>query len=152
MAPTAPGFPATTDTGFRNITFSHNYVFGPNLFNEVDFGFHITHVNLAQQEAFNFSDVGISVPPFDNTIPEIAFNGTFTLGGNGQGLLLDQGAYTLHDSLSYTLGRHSLRFGGGFTRYQNDLTDFQLPCGSNIPELPRFPARAEWHPERHGYQ
>ncbi len=136
--PTAPGFPATTDTGFRNITFSHNYVFGPNVFNEIDFGFHITHVNLAQREAFKFSDVGINTPAFDNAIPQIVISGALTLGGNGQGLLLDQGAYTLHDSLSYTMGRHSLRFGGGFSRYQNDLTDFHYLAGLYFLSFPDF--------------
>ncbi len=135
---TAPGFPVLTDTKFRNISFSHTYAFGPSLFNEIDFGFHITHVNFAQQEAFKFSDVGISTPAFDNTIPEIVFNGTFTLGGNGQGLLIDQGAYTLNDSLSYTLGRHSLRFGGGFSRYQNDLTGFHYLAGMIFLSFPDF--------------
>ncbi|MBV9302651.1 MAG: TonB-dependent receptor [Acidobacteriaceae bacterium] len=136
--PTAPGFPAITDTKFRNIAFSHSYAFGPTLFNEVDFGFHITHVNLVQQEAFKFSDVGISTPAFDNAIPAIAINGALTLGGNGQGLLLDQGAYALKDSLSYTLGRHSLRFGGGFTRYQNDFTNFHYLAGLYFLSFPDF--------------
>ncbi len=71
---TAPGFPTDQTTGFRNISFSHNYAFSPTLFNEVDFGFHITHVNLAQKEAFNYSDVGISAPSFDNTIPAIEYH------------------------------------------------------------------------------
>ncbi len=136
--PTAPGFPALTDTRFRNISFSHSYAFSPVLFNQLDFGFHITHVNLKQQEAFNFSDVGVNTPAFDNTIPEIVLNGAMTLGGNGQGLLLDQGAYTLNDSLSYTLGRHSLRFGGGVTRYQNDLTDFHYLAGLYFLSFPDF--------------
>jgi len=135
---TTPGFPDQIDTTFRNVSFSHTYVFGPNLFNEVDFGFHITHVNYAQAEAFTYSDVGISTPAVDNAIPEISFNGSITLGGNGQGLINDQGGYTLNDSLSYTLGRHSLRFGGGFTRYQNDFTDFHYLAGMIFLSYPDF--------------
>ncbi len=138
LATTSPGFPAVTSTQFRSISFSHSYSFGPNLFNEADFGFNITHVNLDQKEAFKYSDVGITVPAFDNTIPAIGINGSLALGGNGQGQLLDRTTYTLKDSLSYTLGRHSLRFGGGFTRYLNDITDFHFYGGMLFLSFPDF--------------
>jgi len=136
--PTAPGYPTLQTTGFRNIAFSHTYAFSPTLFNEVNFGFHITHVDLVQKEAFNYSDVGITVPPYDNTIQAIDLFGSVTLGGNGQSLKLDQGAYTLHDTISYSLGRHSLRFGGGFERYQNDILSFNYLAGLVFLSYPDF--------------
>lgn len=68
----------------------------------------------------------------------IGFNGSLALGGNGQGQLLDRSTYNIKDFLSYTLGRHSLRFGGGITRYYNDLTDFHFYGGFLFLSFPDF--------------
>ncbi len=135
---TSPGFPAITSVKFYNLSFSHSYSFGPNLFNEADFAFTLVPLSLDQKEAFNYSDVGITAAPFDNVVPVIGFNGSLALGGNGQGQQLERTTYSVKDVLSYTLGRHSLRFGGGISRYYNDLTDFHYFGGMLFLSFPDF--------------
>ena len=64
------------------------------------------------------------MPSYDDGIPAISLNGSVSLGGNGQSLVNTQNTYILQDSMSWTHGRHIIRFGGGVTRVQNDLEGF----------------------------
>jgi hypothetical protein len=125
-APTAPGFPLTGVTHFRNFSLIHTYLFSNRLLNQAEVAYHRQFTTADQKEAFHFSDIGVNAPAFDNAIPAIIIPGAFTLGGNGQGLQIAQNFYNFQDDLVWTLGRHSLRFGGGFNRGQENFTKFHF--------------------------
>jgi len=125
---TVPGFPQDTPNHFRNFSIINNHIFNPNLLNQAEFGFHRTWVDTAQQEAFQYSDIGATVPSFD-TLPSINFLGGITLGGNGQTVELAQDTWVYQDTVSWTHGKHAFRFGGGVTRVHNDINSFQYLGG-----------------------
>lgn len=134
--PTAPGWPLLNPNRFVNTTLTHTYIFSPALVNEFEIGFYRTWAFTQQSEPVKYSDFGVSVPSYDNGIPEILINGGVTLGGNGQTLLNIQNHYTLQDVLSYTWGRHVFRFGGGIERTQNNQEQFHYIAGMVLLGFP----------------
>lgn len=131
-----PGFPVNLTQNFRNFSLTHNYIFGPNLVNQAEIAFHRILGTFVQGKSFSFSQVGAQVVPFDNTIPAIAINvlGStgLSLGGNGQTVEIAQNFYTFQDSLSWTHGKHSFRFGGGASREQNNQIGFHYLMGEGF--------------------
>ena len=127
--PPAPGWPVLNPNRFVNTTLSHTYVIGPALVNEAQAGYHRQWVYTQQSEPISYSDFGVNAPSYDNNIPEISVNGSLTLGGNGQSLRVAQNHYILQDTLSYTRGRHVLRFGGGIEQSQDNLGSFHYIGG-----------------------
>jgi hypothetical protein len=136
--PTVPGFPLATTNHFRNFSLTHTYLFGNSLLNQAEIAYHRQFTIIDQKEAFHFSDVGINAPAFDNSIPAIDVSGAFALGGNGQGLQDAQNFYAFQDDLVWTRGRHSLRFGGGLNRGQNNFTKFHFLAGLIFLSVPDF--------------
>ncbi len=122
--PTAPGWPLTIPTSYQNATVTYTYIASPTILNELEAGYHRTFAYNNQAEPLKYSDVGINTPPYDNGIPAIDLNGSVTLGGNGQSLKNTQNTYILQDSVSWTRGRHVMRFGGGVTKAENNLENF----------------------------
>jgi hypothetical protein len=122
---TAPGFPLTITNNHRNLTLTHNYVFSSHLLNQAIVGYHRTFAVIDQSKVFSYSDIGATVPSFDNTIPAIVVDWgsptALSLGGNGQGAHIAQNTYTFQDSLSYQAGHHDFRFGAGVTREQENF-------------------------------
>jgi hypothetical protein len=127
--PTAPGWPWLIPTKYWNASISHTYILSPSLLNELDLGYHRTFSFTQQAEPLQYSQLGINAPSYDNGIPEIAISGGLTLGGNGQTLKDTQNTYVLQDSMSWTLGRQTMRFGGGITRSQNNIENFHYIAG-----------------------
>jgi hypothetical protein len=131
---TPPGFPVALTNDFRNFTLTHTYIFSSALVNRVEIGFHRTLGLFQQSKVFSFSQVGATVPSFDNTIPAIGLDfGSSTglsLGGNGQTVHLAQNVYTFQDSLSWNHGRHAFRFGAGVTREQLNEVGFHYLAGA----------------------
>ncbi len=139
---TAPGFPVSVKNNFRNFTLTHSYIFNPSLVNQAVVGFHRTFAVFDQSKVFNYSQVGATVPGFDDTIPEIAIDfpslSGLTLGGNGQTVQIAQNNYNFQDSLSWTYGRHSFRFGGGIAREQLNNIGFHYVGGEIFLSWPDF--------------
>ena len=127
--PTAPGWPVLNPNRFVNTTLSHTYIFSPLLVNEFEVGYHRQWVFTEQSEPVSYSDFGVTAPAYDNNIPEILINGALTLGGNGQTIKVVQNHYILQDTLSYTWGRHILRFGGGIEQSQDNIEQFHYIAG-----------------------
>jgi outer membrane receptor protein involved in Fe transport len=127
--PTAPGWPVLNPNRFVNTTLTYTYIFSPLLVNEFEIGYHRQWAFTEQSEPIKYSDFGVTAPSYDNGIPEILINGALTLGGNGQTLRNTQNHYILQDTLSYTWGRHVLRFGGGIERTQNNYGQFHYLAG-----------------------
>ena len=131
---TPPGFPVALTNDFRNLTATWTYILSSALVNRAEIGFHRTLGLYAQSKVFSFSQIGATVPPFDNTIPAIGLDfGSSTglsLGGNGQTVHLAQNVYTFQDSLSWNHGRHAFRFGGGVSREQLNQVGFHYIAGA----------------------
>jgi len=135
---TLPGAPLTNPQNFRNFSLTHSYLFSTHLINQAEVGFHRTHSGTNQSFPFTYSDIGSTVPSFDNARPVMSVLGGFNVGGNGQSLLLGQDTYVLQDTLSWLHGRHSFRFGGGLTRGQDNMTAYAYGAYSiyyNYPGL-----------------
>ncbi len=117
-----PGFPQTFPFGYRNFSLTHTYIFNPNLLNQAEIAFHRVNQHSTTGVPFLFSDVGATVPGYDNDRPQINFDFPSStgveLGGNGQAVTIAQNTYTIQDSISWVRGRHRLRFGGGVVREQ----------------------------------
>jgi hypothetical protein len=126
---TAPGWPVLNPNRFVNTTLTHSYIFSPRLVNEFEAGYHRQWAFTEQSEPIKYSDFGVTAPAYDNGIPEILINGAMTLGGNGQSLKNVQNHYILQDTLSYTFGRHVLRFGGSIERTQDNQEQFHYIAG-----------------------
>src|SRR6266568_2621080 len=131
---TPPGFPVALNNDFRNFTLTHTYIFSSALVNRAEIGFHRTLGLFAQSKVFSFSQIGATVPSFDDTIPAIGldFGSTtgLSLGGNGQTVHLAQNTYTFQDSVSWNRGRHAFRFGAGTTREQLNEVGFHYIAGA----------------------
>jgi len=136
--PTVPGFPFLIPNSFRNLSVAHVYTFSPTLINQIDFGFHRTDVGNLQQEAFTFSDIGVAAPPIANLFPVIGIVGSMATGGNGQSVRIFQNHYNIQDSLTHVRGRHTLRFGGGYTRTNLSEADFTFFGGLLFLSWPDF--------------
>ena len=125
-ASSIPGFPSQNPQRFRNFSLSHTYILNPHLVNQAQFGFHRTFTRVQQSEPFSYSDIGVVAPSFDNATPVIAVGGGINVGGNGQSVQLAQNTFVGQDTLFWTRGRHSFRFGGSLTRTQDNFTHFTL--------------------------
>ena len=135
---TVPGFPQDAPNHFRNLSILNNHIFTPHVLNQAEFGFHRTWVDTAQQSPFSYSDIGATVPSFDNDIPVISVLNSTSIGGNGQTVELAQDTWVYQDTVSWTRGKHAFRFGGGVTRVHNDIESFQFLGGlifGTFPDL-----------------
>ncbi len=137
-----PGFPLDEPDHFRNFSLINNHIFSPNLLNQAEVGFHRVWVDTAQQEAFQYSDIGVPVPSFD-TLPQINFLNGITTGGNGQTVKLATNTYVYQDTVSWTRGNHAFRFGGGATLAQYNLVALQYLAGIIFGTYPDALARTE---------
>lgn len=138
LATSAPGFPFSTDNQLRNFSLSHTYAFNSKLLNQAEFGFHRIAAPTVQQEVFKWSDVGVKASGAANDFPAVGVNGSLALGGNGQGLAINQNHFTLQDSVTYIRGRQTFRVGGGITRSQVDLSNFHFFGGLLFLSWPDF--------------
>lgn len=138
----APGFPVDLTNNFRNFTLMYTHIFSPALINQVEIGFHRTFSLFDQSKVFSYSQLGATVPPPDNTIPAIVIDfpspSGVSLGGNGQTVRAGQNTYSVQDSLSWSRGRHSLRFGGGIARAQDNQVGFHYLAGEAFLSWPDF--------------
>jgi Carboxypeptidase regulatory-like domain/TonB dependent receptor len=117
-----PGFPSDSKNRPRVLSLAYTYAVNSQLLNELRFGY--THLlgDLAPTSPYSFSDVGIMEGAQNNGLPTISIQGSINMGPSGP-LEFTQNSYAIEDSVSYVRGRHTMRFGGGFTKLQNDLTN-----------------------------
>ena len=120
-----PGFPVDHTDHFRVFSVSHTYSFSPHLLNQARVGFSRALTNLKATSPYKFSDVGITEDPQANDLPAIQILGSINMGV-GYPIQFAQNSYAFQDSLSYVRGRHSMRFGGGITRLQDNLSQFNV--------------------------
>lgn len=104
----------------EGLTFAHNYIFNTNLLNEFRGGFNAQHLSATQ--SFNTNDLltqlGMSAMQPDMQwaeAPLVMINGFVGTGG-GNPMMQRSQIIELLDNLSWTKGRHSLKFGADFKR------------------------------------
>lgn len=119
-----PGSPSKNPQNFRNFSLTHTYLFSNNVVNQAEIGFHRTLAGTDQTFPISYSDIGSSVPAFDDARPVFIIAGGFNIGGDGQTVVLAQNTYVLQDTVSWIRGKHSMRFGGSLTRGQINMSKF----------------------------
>jgi hypothetical protein len=129
-----PGAPVNLTQDFRNFSLTHTYIFTPTLLNEAEVAYHRIFATFAQAiPGFTWSGVGATVIPEDNDIPAIAIDAAgptgLSLGGNGQNVQIAENTFTFQDSVSWTKGKHTFRFGAGVQREQNNQVGFHYLSG-----------------------
>jgi len=129
-----PGAPVNLTQDFRNFSLTHTYIFSPTLVNEAEAAYHRIFATFAQAvPGFTWSSVGASVVPEDNSIPAIAIDAGgstgLSLGGNGQNVQIAENTFTFKDSVSWTHGKHTFRFGAELSREQNNQVGFHYLSG-----------------------
>ncbi|MGH9521529.1 MAG: carboxypeptidase regulatory-like domain-containing protein, partial [Terriglobales bacterium] len=129
-----PGFGGNIEFYNRVLSLSDSHVFSSNLINEARFGYSRIDGPGTPEEPFKNSDFGITNPlcatnPKFCGLATVQVSSMFTVGNYP---LSDQRSttqtYQWGDMVSYTHGRHFLRFGADMRRY---LVDFYFNFWSN---------------------
>lgn len=115
-------FPLDLPVRDRFFSVAETHVFNPKMVNEFRFGYVHIDNKAFNQPIVNVNDLGINRPNSNlyQTIYKFTFS-TFQLGptpGADQSQL--QNNLTFLDTVSYTAGKHSLRFGGQYDRVNLD--------------------------------
>jgi len=128
--PTSPGFGLPIgDTSYPEIdnalTVGHNWIISPSLVNEIRAGFtksrtSITYGATTQEVA---TALGVTGPPngfpealptATPTIPQVTLGGFMSLQSPNADTNPTQGTVQFSDTVTYTRGKHTLKFGGDF--------------------------------------
>lgn len=107
-----PGWGQTETDKNAMLTLSDTHTFDNRVVNSARFGY--VRFNGAQvgQSPIRAADVGIASPTGLPQIPAIDINGFFMIGSNGSPFFLEAtNMFVGQDTVSYLIGRHSLRFG-----------------------------------------
>ncbi|MBI3697660.1 MAG: TonB-dependent receptor [Acidobacteria bacterium] len=138
-APSLNPFDGANVSGYATTSSSHRYfgniaytkVFSPNLLNDLRFTAQRNN-GLQASPAIDLpkaADLGIGITPDHPTgPPRVSFNSGLTIGFSPQGPtnLIDN-TYVWSDTLSWTKGRHTWKFGFMFSPYQNNTVyDFYV--------------------------
>ncbi|MBI3693885.1 MAG: carboxypeptidase regulatory-like domain-containing protein [Acidobacteria bacterium] len=126
-----PGFGTVGKLKFQNLVLRDTHVFSPNLFNEFRASYHrrgtlsVIPVNRTKLSSLGLGKV-IPDDPDAEGPPRVDISGFTTFGNTIQG---PQGRYDntfqYIDNMSWTRGKHILKFGGEFRTYsQNQVFDF----------------------------
>ena len=136
-AANVPGFSQNLLNFYEASSISDTWVLSPTLLNEVDFGYNRTTTSPTQQSPFTYSGIGVTSTTSDNALPSIGIAGSFNLATSAIGSRV-QNSFPLEDTLSWTHGRHTFRFGGGLTRFQRNFGGFGQPGQLIIESFPDF--------------
>jgi len=129
---TVPGYSDTVDSWYYFFNSGYTRIFSPTLINEFHFVTHrstyLDHVPAAKL-AFP-SALGIGITPDAPSGPTNLFfqDSGLSVGFDENGPTnYVENTFSWTDTLSWTRGKHNLKFGGGFTPYQENLVfDFQI--------------------------
>jgi hypothetical protein len=128
---TIPGFGDTRESHRQVFTLNEAHTFGPNLVNEARLGFNRIHITFTPNAQLNPADFGIN-NGINQAIglPQINVSGATLNFGGPNGFPQGRGdtGIVYSDSLSYLLGRHSLKFGGEYRKFYNN--NFGTSIGS----------------------
>jgi len=132
-----PGFPSSSKNFFISASIAHTYVITAKLLNQVRFGFNRLRTTTTQQTPFTFSQIGVTSSPQNDDLPIIGIAGSYNLAVAPIGQRV-QDSYLINDDVSWNVGNHSFRFGGGLSRFIRDFTRFRQPGQLIIQSFPDF--------------
>ena len=119
-----PFFPVTATANRYYGNFAYTRTISPNMVNVVRFTPQRIRTTQAVPAAKlpTAADLGIGITPDESTgPPRMGLASGLTLGFSPQGpTTIVNNTFDLSDTLSWILGRHSLKFGGSFVPYQNN--------------------------------
>lgn len=116
-----PGFGATTNFNQRVLSADDIHIFTPSLVNDLRFGWTSITTTSTPQEPFTSSQLGIASPLSNlfSGMPEISVANDFDLGASPfSDNSASEPTYTASETLSWTKGRHSLKFGAQYAHYE----------------------------------
>jgi hypothetical protein len=118
-----PGFGDTREGRRQIMTINETHVFSPRLVNEARLGYNRILITFAPNAALNPADFGMNAgisAPFG--LPQMTVRDIGLNFGGPAGFPQGRGDYTAvaSDTVSYTLGRHSIKFGGEFRRFNGN--------------------------------
>ncbi len=122
---TVPGFPSRTPANYYFTNIGYTHVASPTLVNEFHFVTHRSNY-LADGVVAQLPSgpgLGIGITPDLATGPtNIFFDTGFQFGPSEQGpTRYVENTFSWTDALSWTRGKHNLKFGAGFSPYQENL-------------------------------
>jgi TonB dependent receptor len=129
-----PGFGAQTGFNQRVLSLDDTHVIAPTLLNDARFGYSVITTFATPQEPFTSAQLGISSPLSTQFpgMPEISVANDFDLGASPfSDNSAKEATYTATDMLTWTHGRHSLKFGVEF-HHDNLLEYFNLYTRGDI--------------------
>jgi hypothetical protein len=132
-----PGFPGPVVNNDRVFSLAYTYTLNPNLVNVARLGYTRILGLLGATSPFTLSQVGISTGAQNNDLPSIVVNGSINMVASGPEKFA-QNDYSFEDSIFYSHGRHSMRFGGGFTRLQLNVSNFVIGANLDFLSWPDF--------------
>jgi hypothetical protein len=147
----APGFPGNNTSRNQYFTVQDQRLWGSNWLNQAAFGFNRTTYLASVPNLY--PGLSISLVP-DRPIGVFSLAGLTPIGNNLIYPLSDySNVFQLSDNVSWTHGRHAIRFGGEFRRNQingpfdlfvngeyvfEDLSEFGIPSLTNNPSIENF--------------
>jgi outer membrane receptor protein involved in Fe transport len=132
-----PGINWTTDYGYHIASLSHSYVFTPRLLNQLNLGFNDISVSYGNAHLFNWSDLGVGVPLQGDAFPSVVIAGSYAVSTPSP-IHYIQRSYNFADNVYYSLGKHTLRFGGGVSRNLADQWGYEQPSTVNFGSFTDF--------------
>src|SRR5262249_10088556 len=137
---TIPGFGDTRSSHRQIGTLNYTRVFGPSAVNEARFGWNRIHITFAPNVTDDPARYGIN-NGITGVLPQVTVQGVGLNFGGPSGF--PQGrtdtTYVLSDTLTWAVGRHSLKLGGEFRTFHN--VNFGTNGGTFIyPSLADFQA------------
>ena len=122
-----PGFPLEYPNRWDVVSIGDTHVLSSDMVNQFLVGFHRTTSDMVYNNAFKFSDLGITAPPEEDAYPLFAIISSGFSVGSGASVAFLQFEYKFSDMLSWTKGKHHLNLGGGFNYGRDVLQHFAYP-------------------------
>lgn len=132
-----PGSPSTTGLNYLVASLSDNYIFKPDLFNQLRIGYDRISSLTTPHSPFTFSGIGVTSSAQNNDKPSVTIAGSdnFNAGiysPNAQDL------FNFEDDVAWVRGRHNIRFGGGIVRTYLINSGEEYYGQVNFPGWPDF--------------
>ncbi|MFZ3266865.1 MAG: TonB-dependent receptor [Terriglobales bacterium] len=125
----APGWPTEEDIYQRVLAFGVSSVISNHLLNEARFGWSTIYGPGKPSTPVTSADLGIASPlsSLFPSMPTMVFPNMFTLGPSPLGITYAAtNMYSASDMMTWTKGRHTMKFGGEYKRQELDAPYFDV--------------------------
>ena len=125
----APGWQTEEDTAQRVLAFGVSSVISNHMVNEVRFGWSAIYGPGTPSQPVSAADLGISSPlgSLFPGMPTMVFANMFTLGPSPFGITYAAtNMYSAGDTMTWTKGRHTMKFGSEYKREELDAPYFDV--------------------------